>query len=434
MNILFLTSSSYSHIICLKNVIKHLVNRKETIFCMSTPENQKILEEFGAKFISYPDSIIPVSIRKEIMEQLDSAEMRSIKKDDIRKWYDIALEKDIEMLYDMTEDQVSKLEKIILDNHIDIIFRDAVDKYGEVIAKRLNMPLISYSTHNLYSLNYLNGDKERIPLFFNCIYNDINKALPENYFDDYEERALSFHEKFAQKYNTYTLPILHQFNLNQELNLILSTDFFQPKESLNDDKKYLILYPDVAEETVNISLELKDFINKHKKVIYISSGSILGHSAIYYIKFISNLKQFGYGIVVSCFRESEILKKWVVEKGYSAFVYISDWIPQKYVLKHSVLFVTHGGNNSIMESIYNGVPMLVTPTSSEQRMNGLIIEENGMGYTMVKDRNDHISVGKMIYNLLNDNSFLDKMNYYSAKYRSHINDYSLMDGFIDEFR
>lgn len=87
-----------------------------------------------------------------------------------------------------------------------------------------------------------------------------------------------------------------------------------------------------------------------------------------------------------------------------------------------------------MESIYNGVPMLVTPTSSEQRMNGLIFEENGMGYTMVKDRNDHIIVGKMIYNLLNDNSFLDKMNYYSAKYRSHINDYSLMDGFIDEFR
>ena len=130
-----------------------LVNRKETIFCMSTSENQKILEEFGAKFISYPDSIIPVSIRKEIMEQLDSAEMRSIKKADIRKLYDIALEKDIEMLYDMTEDQVSKLEKIILDNHIDIIFRDAVDKYGEVIAKRLNMPLISYSTHNLYSLN-----------------------------------------------------------------------------------------------------------------------------------------------------------------------------------------------------------------------------------------------------------------------------------------
>lgn len=189
----------------LKNVIQHLLNRKETVFCVSTSENQKMLEEFGARFISYPNSITPVSIRKEIMEQLDSAEMRSIKKADIRKWYDIALEKDIEMLYDMTEDQVSKLEKIILDNHIDIIFRDAVDKYGEVIAKRLNMPLISYSTHNLYSLNYLNGDKERIPLFFNCIYNDINKVLPENYFDDYEERALSFHEKFAQKYNTYTL-------------------------------------------------------------------------------------------------------------------------------------------------------------------------------------------------------------------------------------
>ena len=61
---------------------------------------------------------------------------------------------------------------------------------------------------------------------------------------------------------------MHQFNLNQELNLILSTDFFQPKESLNDDKKYSILYPDVAEETVNISLEFalfKELVDSTKK-------------------------------------------------------------------------------------------------------------------------------------------------------------------------
>ena len=42
---------------------------------MSTPENQRMLKEFGARFISYPNSIIPVSIRKEIMEQLDSSEI-----------------------------------------------------------------------------------------------------------------------------------------------------------------------------------------------------------------------------------------------------------------------------------------------------------------------------------------------------------------------
>lgn len=431
MNILFLTSSSYSHIVCLKNIIEHLVGRKDSVFCLSTSENKDFIEEYGATFIQYPNFITPVSIRKEIMEQLDSEKMRKIKKENIKKWYDIALEKDIEMLYDMNNNQIEVLEEIILQNEITLIFRDAVDKYGEYLSNLLNIPLISYSTHNLYSLKYLYAEKERMPLFFNCIFNDSKKELPSDYFDDYEDKAIAYHTKFSKKYDTYMLPVLHQFNLNQEMNLICSTDFFQPVESLLPSKRYTIIYPDVSLEKTRVSSDLKKFIDSHQKIIYISSGSILGHSAIYYMKFISNLKQFGYGVVVSCFREFEILNKWVFEKGYSDFVYVSNWIPQKYVLQHCILFITHGGNNSIMEAIYYGVPMIVTPTSSEQRMNGLIIEEKGMGFTMVKERNNHLSVGKMIHKILYTDEFYNRLHDYSTNYKNHINDFTTLDGFID---
>lgn len=434
MNILFLTSSSYSHIICLKSLIKHLLQNKESVFCISTIENKSLIEDFGAKFIQYPNYIVPVSIRGEIMEELDSDNMKKLKKDNVKQWYDIVLEKDVEMLYDMNDEQIKYFENVISDNKIDIIFRDAIDKFGEYIANDLNVPLISYSTHNLYSIKYLLEDKERFSLFFNCIYNDPNSILPVNYFDDYEEKSNMYHQKFSVKYNTYRLPILHQYNLNQEMNLIFSTDFFQPKESLLLTKQYTIIYPDVSEEMVNIESSLIQFLNKHKKIIYISSGSIMGHSAIYYMKFISNLKQFGYGIVVSCRREIEILKKWVLDKGYSDFVYLSDWIPQKFVLKYCALFITHGGNNSIMEAIYNGVPMLVTPTSSEQRINGLIVEEKGMGFTMVKKREKHLSVGQMINKILNTSEYYEKMHNFSEQYRKHHNDFSELDRYINEIR
>ena len=84
-----------------------------------------------------------------------------------------------------------------------------------------------------------------------------------------------------------------------------------------------------------------------------------------------------------------------------------------------------------MEAVYYGVPMIVTPTSSEQRMNGLIIEEKGMGFTMVKERNNHLSVGKMIHKILNTDEFYKRLNVYSTNYKNHINDFLTLDGFID---
>jgi UDP:flavonoid glycosyltransferase YjiC (YdhE family) len=54
----------------------------------------------------------------------------------------------------------------------------------------------------------------------------------------------------------------------------------------------------------------------------------------------------------------------------SEHIYIFDTVPQLEVLKHADVFITHGGINSIKESVYAVVPMLVYPIHPEFDPNG----------------------------------------------------------------
>lgn len=58
---------------------------------------------------------------------------------------------------------------------------------------------------------------------------------------------------------------------------------------------------------------------------------------------------------------------------------IAAHVPQLRVLEHSRVFVTHGGMNSTMEAIANGVPLVVVPQMIEQEMTAKRVAELGLG-------------------------------------------------------
>lgn len=64
---------------------------------------------------------------------------------------------------------------------------------------------------------------------------------------------------------------------------------------------------------------------------------------------------------------------------------VSRHVPQLDVLSHADLFITHGGMNSVMESLYHAVPMVVLPQMSEQRANALRVQELGLGRFVARD-------------------------------------------------
>jgi MGT family glycosyltransferase len=68
-----------------------------------------------------------------------------------------------------------------------------------------------------------------------------------------------------------------------------------------------------------------------------------------------------------------------------ANVDVRRYAPQLDVLRHARLFINHGGMNSTMESLYNGVPMVTVPQTNEQRANALRVEELGLGRLLAKE-------------------------------------------------
>lgn len=54
-------------------------------------------------------------------------------------------------------------------------------------------------------------------------------------------------------------------------------------------------------------------------------------------------------------------------------------VPQLEILKKAKLFITHGGMNSTMEALNEGVPLVVIPQMPEQEMTARRVEELGLG-------------------------------------------------------
>ena len=62
-----------------------------------------------------------------------------------------------------------------------------------------------------------------------------------------------------------------------------------------------------------------------------------------------------------------------------AHVLVVEYAPQRSLLKQAGVMVTHGGANSVMEALFEGVPLLVSPVCNDQPLQARFIERAGVG-------------------------------------------------------
>lgn len=97
-----------------------------------------------------------------------------------------------------------------------------------------------------------------------------------------------------------------------------------------------------------------------------------------------------------------------------ANIHFFDQVPQLAVLAECVLFITHGGLQSVKESISNRVPMLVYPVWWDQFGNAAKVASHGLGLTGKLGKDGPKAMKQKMERLLTESSFQENLSNFDA--------------------
>jgi len=93
-------------------------------------------------------------------------------------------------------------------------------------------------------------------------------------------------------------------------------------------------------------------------------------------------------------------------------------VPQLALLERTTAFVTHGGMNSVNESLFHAVPVVVIPQMSEQEIVGRRVEELGAGVFIAKESVTPERLRESVEQVLNDDGFAARAQRLSTSLRA----------------
>ncbi len=121
--------------------------------------------------------------------------------------------------------------------------------------------------------------------------------------------------------------------------------------------------------------------DKIRPLVYISMGTVLDDRAGFYSRCIEALKGETVDVVISCKGKDSLDVFDTLPDNMQIYSYVD----QITVLAGADVFITHCGMNSVSESLYMAVPMVLYPQTGEQRAVARKTAEMGAGVMLADD-------------------------------------------------
>ena len=140
-------------------------------------------------------------------------------------------------------------------------------------------------------------------------------------------------------------------------------------------------------------------MGKVNKKIYISLGTVNNYDIKFYKKCIDAFKNTDIEVIMSVGKQTKIDLLGTIPENFV----VKNSVNQIEVLQDIDLFITHCGMNSVNESLYYGVPMVLYPKQSEQGMVAKRVSELRAG-VMLKNINSK-DIKETTLKVLNDKQY-----------------------------
>ena len=358
--IVFFCIPAHGHTNPTLGVVRELVSRGHEVLYYSYNIMREKIESAGATFVSCDD--------------YDMEQKLSLK-DAVRVGKDLAFSTKI--LVDTTlalDDKVcADMERM----KPDCIVADSMAVWGKAVALKLGIPFVSSTTTFAFNQHSAKLMKQGFGDLFKMIFSmpKIGKDIKRLQDKGYPVKSVL--DIIQNDENTHTV--------------VYTSPEFQPcSETFSE--KYAFVGPSIRPAESEIE-------KTREKLVYISMGTVNNDMLPLYRKFIAALAKTEYQVILSVGNLVPMEAFGELPENIS----VHPSVDQITVLEKADVFISHCGMNSVSESLYFGVPLVMLPQTSEQGAVAERTEQVGAGLKLVKT--DATSIYEAVEQVLSDETY-----------------------------
>lgn len=352
-------------------VVRELVSRGNEVWYYSFNEFKDKIQDAGANFISCDDYL---------------PELRPEDEKKIGKDFPALIEMVVDTTISLDKKVCAELESI----KPDCIVSDSLCFWGKLFAKKLDILYICSTTtfaFNKYTAKMMKqGINEIIRMILGM--GRINKKL----------ELLRSHGYYVKDFVSMIQ------NDNETDTIVYTSKEFQPMVDTFSSKYYFV-GPSVA------NIVVKQEERKLEK-IYISLGTVNNKNIKFYQNCIKAFKDCDIDVVMSIGKGTSISELGNIPDNFE----VRNSVEQIKVLQDVEVFITHCGMNSVNESLYYGVPMVMYPQQSEQGMVCRRVADLDAG--IVLKRNSPKCIKEAVLEVISNNKYKENAEKLGKSFRS----------------
>ena len=372
MNIVFFCIPAHGHTNPTLGVVRELVSRGHRVWYYSYNMLREKIEATGAAFISCDDY---------------DMEQKLSPKDAARIGRDLAFSTTV--LVDTT---LALDERVCADMEQlkpDCIVADSMALWGKAVAMKLGIPFVSSTTTFAFNQHSAKVMKQSFGSLFGMLL-----SLPKI--------AKQIKRLQAKGYPVHNILDILQ-NDNDTDTIVYTSPEFQPC-SETFSSKYAFVGPSIRPASTQIE-KVRD------KLIYISMGTVNNDLLPFYKHCLSALADSPYQVILS-------VGSIVSPEDFGplpAHISVFPHVDQIAVLQQTDVFLSHCGMNSVNESLYFGVPLVMLPQTTEQ--GGVAERVYRLGAGIKLSKTDPASISAAIETIFNDDTYHQNAAKISAGFR-----------------
>lgn len=370
--IVFFGIPAHGHTNPTLGVVRELVSRGHQVWYYSYHLMREKIESAGATFVPCDDY---------------DMELRLDAKDSARLGKDLAFSAKI--LVDTTlalDDRVCREMETLKP---DCIVADSMALWGKAVAQKLCIPFVSSTTTFAFNRHSAKIMKQSVGELLKMILSMLRTAKQVRRLQDKGYPVKNILDIIGNDDNTHTI--------------VYTSPEFQPSSETFSDN-YAFVGPSIRPAVENIE-------KKRETLIYISMGTVNNDMLPFYKQCLSAFADTEYQVILSVGDLVSLEDFGELPENISVYSHVD----QIAVLQQADVFVSHCGMNSVSESLYFAVPLVMLPQTAEQ--GGVAERVRQLGAGVKLDKTDATSLRQAVNILLTDSSYQQNARMISEGFR-----------------